>query len=155
MFFRIIRGDQIFYWYIWYYICHSLILKEVISPSVPKKLITTNAMFSGCSKNVTKVLANTNSNAIFANEGKNLTNAPKMVNLQKPTLLTPILVDNLKRLLKEADYDQFKRFILISGFTNGFPVHFESPPISSKAENHISANSNAEVVLWGASVTER
>ena len=103
-------------------------------------------MFSGCLKNVTKVLANTNTNAIFANASNNLTNAPKMVNLQKPTLLTPILVDNLKRLLKEADYDQFKRFILISGFKNGFSVHFEGPPISSKAENHISDNSNAEVV---------
>ena len=64
--------------------------------------------------------------------------------LPKPILPTPVKVHNLQVALE--GYSPSVREFLLSGFTYGFPLHFEGERVSFEAKNLISAEQLPDIV---------
>ena len=70
--------------------------------------------------------------------------SPQLPSPTLPTLPTPVRVDRLSFLLKGYTHSTVE--FLISGFTHGFPIHFQGERQSRKAKNLLSALDNPAAV---------
>ena len=75
-------------------------------------------------------------------------------NFDLKSIVTPVNVDQLNRLLIESDYDRKKTAKLIDGFTNGFELGYQGKTnIQRKAPNLKLAVGN-ETILWNKVMKE-
>ena len=58
-------------------------------------------------------------------------------NLDLDSIVTPVKVEVLGRLLNEANYDQNETAFLIYGFTNGFDIGYHGPKVRKSTSRNI------------------
>ena len=83
-------------------------------------------------------------NVIFVAQPKHPVFSPNLPSPSPPNLPTPVRVERLGFLLE--GYTHSTAEFLISGFTYGFPIHFQGERHSRKANNLLSALENPRAV---------
>lgn len=81
---------------------------------------------------------------IFVAKASNPVFIPQLPSPSPRTLPTPVRVERLSFLLDGYTHSTVE--FLISGFTNGFPIHFQGVRQSCKAKNLLSASDNPSAV---------
>lgn len=69
-------------------------------------------------------------------------------------IVTPVVVEELERLLVESNYDREETKFLVNGFTNGFSLNYHGPTIRRTFCNNHRLKAGNRTVLWNKLMTE-
>ena len=75
-------------------------------------------------------------------------------NFDLETIVTPVDADEFERLLKESKYDQSKIDFVISGFQQGFPLHYEGPREIKRKSPNLKFHIGNKTELWNKLMKE-
>lgn len=70
------------------------------------------------------------------------------------TIVTPVKVENLQRLLEETGYPQDKTEFLVNGFTNGFNLGYQGPRVRRTFSNNHKLRAGNKFILWNKIMLE-
>ena len=70
------------------------------------------------------------------------------------SLITPVKVNELDRLLRECNYDEHKRNFLVDGFSNRFEIGYRGNPNVKLSAPNLKLNVGNELILWNKVMKE-
>ena len=68
--------------------------------------------------------------------------------------MTPVDVEKYDELLKQANYDKTKSDYLVSGFKNGFRLHFEGDRTVKRESKNLKLRCGSKIEMWNKIMTE-
>ena len=75
-------------------------------------------------------------------------------NYDLKSVVTPVDVDALRRLMEESSYDVEEAQFLLNGFTNGFSIGYEGPSDIQQTAPNLKLRTGDEIDLWNKVMKE-
>ena len=75
-------------------------------------------------------------------------------NYDLETVVTPVLADELERLLIQTEFDPIRTQFLINGFKHGFSIKYQGPTQVTRSAPNLRLRVGNKIQLWNKVIKE-